>query len=316
MLSFLWPLAPIPLRFWNLTNYDFFLGIGKGKSYNSKSRKGGTMRKLFMVMLVGTTLSLCSCFYIRVDYAALEGIAPMGDFHEVVPFMPGGTLSLENFNGNIEIQGWEKEEVEVYAKKMFRLPDRAKFYFYPRGDFVPRIDFDKFENFLKIRTMDGSKENQESIVDFYVDVPHSINLKDIIAQKGDIFVSDLYGDVYVDLTTGNVVIENFSGSLTASVINGSVSASLYDLREEDEIIITVSEGDVTVSLEENVQAYLEASVPNGEVFSEFETEKPSEPGKFQLELGENGAFLSLTALNGDIQIKRIRTNEMIQGGGK
>ena len=274
------------------------------------------MRKLFIIMLSITALSLCSCFYIRVDYEALEGMAPMGDFHKVVPFMPGGTLSLENANGNIEIRGWEKEEVEVYAKKMFRLPEQPKLLIYPRRDFGPQIDFDKFENFLKIKTTNISKENQESFVDFYVDVPHSINLKDIIAQEGDIFVSDLYGDVYVDLTSGNVVIENFSGSLTASVTYGSVSASFYDLRKEDEVIITVNEGDVTVALEENVQAHLEASFPKGEVFSEFVFDPSTEPGKLNLELGENGAFLSLTALNGDVKIQRIKSDEMIQGGEK
>jgi hypothetical protein len=293
-----------------------FLGIGGGKSYNSKCRKGGTMRKLSIIMLIVTALSLCSCFYIRVDYAALEGMAPMGDFRKVVPFMPGGTLSLESANGNIEIQGWEKEEVEVYAKKMFRLPDQPKLLVYPWRDFGPQIDFDEFENFIKIRTTNISKENPESMVDFYVNVPHSINLRDVIAQEGDIFVSDLYGDVYVDLTSGNVVIENFSGSLTASVTYGSVSASLYDLRREDEVIITVNEGDVIVSLEENAQAHLEASFPKGEVFNDFESDPSTEPGKLKLELGENGAFLSLTALNGDVRIKRIKTDEMIQGGEK
>ena len=274
------------------------------------------MRKLLTIMVITAVLSLCSCFYIRVEYAALEGMAPMGEFHEVVPFMPGGTLSLENFNGSIEIRGWEKEEVEVYAKKMFRLPDRTRFYVFPKRDVDPRIEFDIFENFLKIRTAETSKENQESRVDFYIDVPHAINLRDIITQKGDILVSDLYGDVYVDLTDGNIVIENYSGSLTASVVFGSVSGSFYDLRQEDEIIITVSEGDITVYLEENAQAHLEASVPNGEIFCDFEAEKSSEAEKFVLDLGEDGAFLSLTALNGDVKIRQIKTDETIQGGEK
>ncbi len=274
------------------------------------------MRKLFIIMLIATILSLCSCFYIRVDYEALGGMAPMGDFHEVVPFMPGGTLSLENINGNIEIRGWEKEAVEVYAEKKFRLPDQPKFHIFPKRDFDPRIELDRFENFLKLRTMDVSPENQETFVDFYIDVPHSINLRDITAQRGNIYVSDLYGDVYMDLMSGEIVIENFSGSLTTSVMYGSVSASLYDLREEDEIIITAKEGDVTVFLEEDIQAHIEASVPQGEVFCDFETEEPSETGKINLKIGENGAFLSLTAMNGDVTIKRIKTGEMIQGGEK
>jgi hypothetical protein len=278
-----------------------------GKSYNRKSRKGGKMKKAFLFMFILTALLFCSCFYIRVDYAALRGMAPMGEFHKVVPLTPGGTLSLENINGNIEIRGWEKEEVAVYAEKMFHLPDRPKIFVYPKRAIAPQIDFDKFENFVKIRTRDVSKENEESAVDYYIDVPHSINLKDILAQRGNIKISDLYGDVYVDLTSGDIVIENFSGSLTASVMSGSVDVSLYDLREADEIILTTSEGDVTISLEENVQAHLEVSVPNGEVISEFEIEKPTDAGKLDLQLGEDGAHISLTALNGDIRINRIKT---------
>jgi len=292
----------------------FFLGIDSGKSYNRKNRKGGIMRKLFIFMIIVTALLLCSCFYIRVDYAALRGMAPMGEFHKVVPLMSGGTLSLENINGNIEIQGWEREEVDVYAEKMFHLPDRTKIFIFPRKDVAPRIDFDKFENFVKIRTKDITRENEESAVDYYIDVPHSINLKDIIAQRGDVKISDLYGDVYVDLTNGNIVIENFSGSLTASVMSGSVSASLYDLRDDDEIIITANEGDVTISLEENVRAHLVVSVPNGEVISEFEIEKPQDASKLDIQLGENGAHISLTALNGDVRINRMELDNMLQGG--
>lgn len=272
------------------------------------------MKKVCIFMIIGTALLLCSCFYIRVDYEALRGMAPMGEFRKVVPLTPGGTLSLENINGNIEIQGWEREEVSVYAEKMFHMPDRTKIFIYPRRDITPRIDFDKFENFVKIRTRDISRENGESAVDYYIDVPHSINLKDIIAQRGNIKISNLYGEVFVDLANGDIVIENFSGSLTSSVMSGTVSASLYDLRDDDEIIITANEGDVTISLEENVRAHLVVSVPNGEVITEFEIEKPQDAGKFEIQLGENGAQISLTALNGDVRINRMELDNMFQGG--
>lgn len=263
------------------------------------------MKKSIILLLILFMAFLSSCFYIRVDYPQEEGRTPLDKFHKNVPFSPGGTLSLANVNGNVEIHGREQEELEVYAEKMIQLPDRSKFYVYPRKDVVPGIVFDKFENFIKIRTKNVSANKEVGIVDYYIDVPHSINLKDVVVRTGNILISEVYGDAYLDLQEGDIMVENFSGSLRASTGRGSVNASLFDLREQDEIVIKSGEGNITLSLQENASVHLMAAFPEGEFSSEFEIDVPPEDKKIDTQWGENGPRISLTAIRGNVRIEKI-----------
>ena len=262
------------------------------------------MKHVTIFLLAFSMLILGACFYIRVDYPPEMMRTPMEEFHENVPLSPGGFLSLENENGNVEIYGWKKEELEVYAEKMIQLPDRTKLYVFPRGDLAPGIVFDKFENFIKIRTKSPQGDEVPGYVVYVIDAPHSVNLKDIVVGKGDIYISEIYGDAFVDLTEGEITVEKFSGSLTASAVRGSVYASLFDLREQDEIVITTREGNITLTLQENASAYFSAAFPEGVISSEFEMDVAPGDKKIDIQWGEDGPRISLTALRGDIKIKK------------
>jgi hypothetical protein len=262
------------------------------------------MKNTIIFLLILSMLILSSCFYIQVEYPQERGRTPLDEFHKNVPLSPGGTLSLANVNGNVEIHGWEREELEVYAEKMIQLPDRTKFYVYPRKDFIPGIVFDKFEDFIKIRTKNVAENKEIGFVDYTIDVPRSINLKDIVTRSGNIYISGVYGDAYLDLTEGDIRVENFSGSLMASTIRGSVYASLFDLREQDEIVITSREGNITLSLQENASAHLVAVFPEGEINCEFEIDVLPDEKKIDTQWGENGPRISLTALRGNIRIEK------------
>ncbi len=284
---------------------SYYWNFGRKKSYNKNAREGGMMKNASFFLLILSMLCLSSCFYIRVEYPPEMGSAPLDEFHKSVPFFPGGTLSLANVNGNVEIHGWEREELEVYAEKMIQLPDRTKFYVYPRKDFAPGIVFDKFENFIKIRTKNVSENKEVGFVDYFIDVPRSINLKDIVVRNGNIYISGVYGDAYLDLTEGDITVENFSGSLTVLANRGLVNVSLVDLREQDEIVITSREGNITLSLQENTGALLVAAFPDGEISSEFEIDVPPDDKKIDTQWGENGPRISLTALRGNIKIIKV-----------
>lgn len=263
------------------------------------------MKKIALFPVFFSIFLLSSCFYIRVDYPLDRGRVPVEEYRNNVPLSPGGTLSLENLNGNVEIHGWEQEELAVYAEKTVQLPDRTKFYVFPKGNLAPGIVFDKFENFVKIRTKTAPDDKVEGYVDYYIDVPHSINLKDIMIGTGNITITEVYGEAYLDLVDGHIKIENFSGSLSASVGRGSVSARLFDLREEDEIVLLSREGDLTLEIQEDVSAQIEAVFPEGTINSDFEFDAPPENKKIDIQLGEGGPRIFLTAMRGDIRINKI-----------
>jgi len=247
-----------------------------------------------------------ACIVALVDYSGQDRFSLGDDFQRSVAFPPGGNFSLSNFDGNIEISGWEDEAVEVFADKIIPQPDRPRIQLMHWERKTPKINFDSFENNVIIKTQALDREGADCIVDYFVSVPHSINLKDILARDGIVSIYDIYGDVTVELRFGEINVDNFSGSLNASLVEGVIGASLYDLREQDKINLNVKEGDIILYLQTEVNAQIEGYLPNGEIFSEFDFEKEPSEGRISAQIGEKGASISLTAMNGDISIKKIK----------
>lgn len=228
------------------------------------------------------------------------------DFYESLALSLGGTLSLEGIDGNIDISGWDREKVEVYAERRIPLYAGRGVMWQPIGRYLPKIDIDQFEDFVKINTRPPKREENASTVDYFINVPRHIQLKDIIARRGDIFVSDLYGEVVIELEEGEIKVDNFSGSLHVSLGVGSVEASLMDLRSEDEIRISAEEGDIIVYLQEDVSAQMEASTLEGEVKNEFNPEEGPSANRISFHTGGEEAVISLSTSKGNISIKKYK----------
>src|ERR1019366_4065178 len=47
------------------------------------------------------------------------------DFHRTVPLSAKGRVSLDNINGNVEITGWDRNEVQIDAVKKARDQQRV-----------------------------------------------------------------------------------------------------------------------------------------------------------------------------------------------
>ena len=226
------------------------------------------------------------------------------EYYKSVSLSSGGTLSLENMNGNIDILGWDKEKVEVYAERNIPFSSSRRGMWKPYGGNLPKIDIDSFEDFVKIKTSTVDQDKHVSAVDYFLNVPQHVYLRNIVARRGDIIISDLYGEAFVELVKGEVKVDNFSGSLHVSLGEGSVKASLMDLRNEDEVRISTEEGDVIVYLQEDVRALIEASTLDGKISNEFDPEEDPSLNKISFQTNDEGAFISLSASKGNILIKK------------
>ena len=52
---------------------------------------------------------------------ALVGAVPTHaitkEFNQSYPLQPGGSFELQNVNGTVEVQGWDRNEIEIHAIK-------------------------------------------------------------------------------------------------------------------------------------------------------------------------------------------------------
>src|ERR1700740_3280271 len=55
--------------------------------------------------------------------AAAPGFAISKEFNQSYPLQPGGTFDLQNVNGTVEVQGWDKDVVEIHALKTAKLKE-------------------------------------------------------------------------------------------------------------------------------------------------------------------------------------------------
>ena len=211
---------------------------------------------------------------------------------------------MQNMDGNIEVVGWEDHECEVYAERRIPSTRERHLRILKFDHYIPKIEIDSFENFIKIYTIPAPAEDASNIVDYFIRVPEAVILKDIINGRGDIVIADLYGEVYAETQKGDVTVDNYSGSLHVSVETGNVDARLFDLRGEDEIVLSSNLGQITLYLQPDVSATLEMFAPNGEIVNEFASESPSPLNTISLELGEGHARISVTAENGNITLKK------------
>ena len=55
-------------------------------------------------------------FVVSAAYAS-SGLAISKDFDQSYPLQPGGSFELQNVNGTVEVEGWDRDAIEVHAVK-------------------------------------------------------------------------------------------------------------------------------------------------------------------------------------------------------
>lgn len=135
------------------------------------------------------------------------------DFHHSYALKPGGTVSVENFNGSVEITGWEQDTVEVNGTK----------YASQRGylDDI-KIDLNSSPGSVRIRTIRPSMSHCNCGARYSIHVPHKVVLDEIASSNGGIRVDKTEGTVRLRTSNGSVRVDGLTGDLNARTSNGSI----------------------------------------------------------------------------------------------
>jgi hypothetical protein len=231
-------------------------------------------------------------------------------FRRVVPLEEGGSLLLENDTGDVEIRGWDRAEVEITAEEGWGRLARPGFdrigWGWGRASSLD-VAVDKIENLLKITTRSSGRADIVHPVHYALNVPRSITIQNIAMKNGNLSLADLFGEVKADVLEGDVRIFNYSGSLDLLAGRGDVEVELLDIRAEDDVMLTAKDGNLTVYLQPEASARIEATASNGAITSEFDLGQTLPAKKVSGSVGKpDGGVLSLTAFRGDIRLMKTR----------
>ena len=213
------------------------------------------------------------------------------------PLQPGGAISLENVQGDIAIEPWERAEAEVVVVKRGSGPGA-------RLDDV-HVSVEADGRRLALRTT-YPKQSEESIrVDFRLRVPRQVRLDRVRTVEGTIKVRDIEG--YVDARTlnGNIESLNLTGSVLARTINGNIAVSLRALPEGSAPVrMETVNGHLLLALPADANADLELHTVAGRVDSNYALTVSEDPGdgSFKTRLGRGGTPIRLRTVRGDIHV--------------
>ena len=221
------------------------------------------------------------------------------DFHRTVPLSANGRVSLDNINGNLEITGWDRNEVQIDAVKTARDQKRLD---------EARIEVNAASDSVEIKTRypEGllSANNNPASVQYQLHVPQNARLDHINLVNGSLTVQKVGGEVNANLVNGKLRIDDLAGRADLSTVNGAIEANYASLNNVREIKLKSVNGAIELGLPDAPNAEVKASTMSGGIRTDFPLEVlGGYVGKnLTGTLGSGGTSIALSNVNGSIHI--------------
>ncbi len=232
---------------------------------------------------------------------AVPSLAISKEFNQSYPLQPGGSLELQNVNGTVEVQGWDRNEIEVHAVETAKNKESD----------LERvsIEVDARPDAISIATRYPQNEGVEVAVDYTIHVPHGARVEHIGTVNGTLRIAGV--DTVEDLHTvnGNIEVFEAGGNVHARTTNGNVHLELAHLSGKAVVTAESTNGSLVLAVPPDMQADVEARCLNGNFYSELPMtmESTQRPREMHGRLGRGGAPIRLRTVNGGIRLVILRS---------
>src|SRR2546427_10410138 len=243
--------------------------------------------------------SLCVLFLAAVW--GLPAYAIRKDFNQSYPLQPGGTFELQNVNGTVEVQGWDRDEVEIHAVKTAK----------QRESDLDRvsIEVDARPDAISVATRYPQNEGVEVAVEYTIHVPHGARVEHIGTVNGTLRVAGVVSVEDLHTVNGNIEVFEAGGNVRAHTTNGNVHLELTHLPDKTGATAETTNGSLVLAVPSDMQADIEARCLNGNFHSELPMtmESNQRPREIHGKLGRGGAPIHLRTVNGGIRVVILRS---------
>lgn len=242
------------------------------------------MRNRFLTSFlpVAAILLLTGC---NID--GLEGLGSsrrfQEDFHHAYDLKAGGRLSVENFNGGIEILGWEKDSVEISGTKYASTEAVLK---------EIKVEIAASPTEIRIRTLHPVGRRGNWGAKYVLRVPHKTTLDRIGTSNGSIRAESVESGARLHTTNGSVRVLKVRGELDVQTSNGSIDAT----DTEGAATLRTTNGAVTV---DGLRGALEVSTTNGRIHAQI---TQTDPDKILRASTTNGSI--------DLAVESFKDNDV------
>ena len=221
------------------------------------------MRKWTFLVLAPVLLFLAGCDL--EDLGSSDRFT--ADFHYGA--LKATRLSVENFNGSIEIASWDQDSIDISGVKYAGTAELRD---------AMKIDVATVGDSLHVRTVRPSERRGNMGAKYVIKVPRKIELDRITSSNGSIRVNDVEGAARLRSSNGGIHVVNMKGNVDAQTSNGGVEVQDLD----GSAVLKTSNGRVRA---EGVKGTLEAETSNGGINVHLTKADPGRPVKLDTSNG-------------------------------
>lgn len=240
------------------------------------------------------------------------------EFNETYNVSPGTELFLTNRNGDVTLQQWDKDYVEVRATKKTN-HDR---------DELAKVRIDVAIDDKMVIRSEYLEEKARVSVDYWISVPSYVVVDKIttangdielnstqgdtrlVTANGDVDVKDVKGIIHVQTANGDIEVRTTTAMTKATTANGDIRADIQALPDEGTMIKT-SNGSIDLLVSKKLNADLHCATSMGEVEVKGidvhvqSTKKTITSAQIKGRIGDGGPEIGAHTSNGDISIRGI-----------
>jgi hypothetical protein len=236
------------------------------KDYPGQLMNGGTMKQPLLIvgllaMLLMGVLSGC------IGPVAIETIT------RTYAATDATIINVSNFNGQVDITGWNGATVVVTAVKKSSVgqADLANI----------NISVTASDNHLDIKTIYTGSSTTQPSVDMTLKVPYNVTMNTVTTSNGQIHLSSTRGDTILATSNGAILVNHAIGFVSAATSNAyieikgatgitgahtsnaAISCEVHAIR--DNCSIDTSNAAITVYLSPSLNATVDAATSNARV---------------------------------------------------
>lgn len=205
---------------------------------------------------------------------------------------PDTVFSFKSTSGDVVVEGWDKESVEVRVTKRGGTAEER------RG--AP-VTLRRGDETFALAAPDSTVK-----VSFEVKLPRGAREVKLSSGDGKVEASRLEAPLNISVRNGSISLEDVRGPVQAKSVNGNIDVSYTGAGREGEHEFATVNGSVNVRLADGMKADVKGSVVNGRI--EVGEGLPLQPQKRQVgwqldaPLGGGGPLLSMKTVNGSIKV--------------
>jgi DUF4097 and DUF4098 domain-containing protein YvlB len=234
-------------------------------------------------------------------------------------------IHVHMMNGGVVVQGADRADVLVEARTRADEESHGR-HAAARADGMKRLDLPGSSGLdvTEENNVVNIKTTANRTADLTITVPRHSSLELKCINGGEIVVEHVDGEIDAENLNGKITLKNVAGSVVAHSLNGEVFVSLDRIDAGKPMSFSTMNGDIDVTLPENLKANVRMKTDHGEIYSDFEVKLDSQSrvednqsgrradGSYHLRfdstlrgtINGGGPEYQFTTFNGQIYIRR------------